>query len=217
MSVNKHSSKGKVRRVGLSDRTKKVLLATTGCVALVLLSFWAYYTFTTLKPPDLATARPQEVVNYLGLERGFPRMGIDDREQYLVKAYNKFAQGEARIEMSKAFERMSAGERQVFVDAAFEAAKVRFLQKANEYNRLPKGQRTQFVDSMINTLETQRRSVGGYGGQGDVTAPFKGSVPNTTDGMTKTLVSRTTASQRAKAQPLFDAIAVRYKEREKRR
>ena len=41
--------------------------------------------------------------------------------------------------------------------------------------------------------------------------------PNTTDGMTKALVTKTTASQRAKAEPLFNAIVARTKERQDRR
>jgi len=201
-----------VRRVGLSDKAKKTLLVTTGCLLLVMACWWAYFKFTTVPPPNIQTAAPQAVVDFLGNERGFPRMSIDDRERYLVEAYNKFCKGEARQEMSKAFAQMSSTEQQVFVDTAFEGFKVRFLEKAEEYNRLPPSQRPRFVENAIRTFESQRQSVAGYGGADNMAESFKGMVPSTTDGMTKMLVNRTNSRQRAKAQPLFDAVAARYQQ-----
>jgi hypothetical protein len=111
-----------------------------------------------------------------------------------------------------AFAKMSAREKQVFADATIETAKKRFLDNANEYNHLPKHKQGQFVEKLITGFEAQRAPLGGGGGQDNLGEAFKSMVPTTTDGITKALVTKTSARQRAKAQPLFDAVAARYKE-----
>jgi hypothetical protein len=212
-AANNRSSRNR----GLSEKTKRSLLIGSGSVLCLMLGWWAYYTFTTMSPPDLKKATPQQVAGFFSSTRGLARMGIDDRERYMVEAYNKFSQGESRQQMCRAFGQMSAAEKEVFVNVAFDTFKTRFLQKATEYNRLPKHERAAFVENMIANFETQRQSVAGYGGADNVAEPFKGAVPATSDGMAKTLVDRTTASQRNKAQPLFDAVAARMKEKEESR
>jgi hypothetical protein len=217
----------RVRRIQLSDRSKLIVLVTTGCLTLVVGGWWAYMKLTTVPPPPIETSTPQHVVKFLGDQRGFPHMRLDDREQYLADMYKRFGEGEARQELANAFAQMSSRERQVFVDTAIEGFKVRFLESANEYNRLPVNKRGQFVDRMIRTFESQRSSLAGTGSGGtrgpgaarggrgkaeNLGEPFKAMVPTTTDGMTKLLVSKSNSRQRAKAQPLFDAVAVRYKE-----
>jgi hypothetical protein len=213
MAVTRHSSrKPKARKLVLSDHTKKTLLIGTGSTLVVVGCCWAWFTFTTISPPDLKAAEPQKVVDFLGSSRGFPRMSVDGRERFLTQMWSRFSEGENREKLARSFEQMSSAERQAFVDAAFDTVKVRFLEQATEYNKLPKHKKTDFVDNMIRNIDTQRRSVGGYGGGGNVLKSFEGSVPHTTDGMTKMLVERTSATQRTKAQPLFDDIAARYQE-----
>lgn len=205
----------KTRRIQLSDRTKRIVLVTTGCLVLVVGSWWAYITFTTVPPPPLEASAPQEVVKFLGNNRGYGQMRIENREQYLADMYERFNDPRSREELANAFAQMSSRERQVFVDRSIEVFKVRFMESASEYNRLPSNKRGQFVDNMIRTFESQRRSLAGQGGSGggpNLGESFKSMVPTTTDGMTKLLVSKTNSRQRAKAQPLFDAVAVRYKE-----
>lgn len=205
-------SKKNARKAGLSEKQKKVIFISTGSVILIAASYWAYMTFTTVPPPSLEKASPQEVVEFFGNDRGYGRMSIDQRGQYVAQAYQKFADGPNREMLAKAFSEMSSSEKQVFVDRSFDAFKKTFLENAAEYNRLPKNKRDQFVDKMIGTFEGQRQSLAGGGGNDNLGEAFKGFVPNTTDGMTKALVSRTNSRQRAKAQPLFDHVATRYKE-----
>jgi hypothetical protein len=196
----------------MSERTKKIVLISTGCVMLAVGSWWAYTTFTTVPPPPLATAKPQEVSNFLGNPRGYARMGFEARERYLAETLSRFSEGPARQELGTAFAKMSTREKQVFVDATIETAKKRFLDHASEFNRLPKSRQSQYVDNMIMNFEAQRAPLAGGGGTDNLGEAFKSMVPTTTDGMTKALVSKTNSRQRAKAQPLFDAVAVRYKE-----
>lgn len=210
--MSKSGSKKSVRRVGLSERTKKIVLASTGCVMVVGASWWAYMKFTTVAPPPLASATPQQVVEFLGEARGYPRMNMEARERYLSDAYSKFSQGESREQLARAFAQMTTREKQVFIDTTFDAFKQRALQNASEFNRLPKNKQMQYVDQVLKQFESQRVSVAGDGGPDNLGEAFKGMVPRTTDEMTKAIVTKTNARQRAKVQPLFDAVGARYKE-----
>ncbi len=229
----KKPSKGQARRITLSNRTKIVLLAGSGSALLVAVGWWAYFTFTTITPPDVATTPPTVVAHYLGDTRGFARLNYDQREKFLGDMWNQCGQGEKRAELAQAFERMSSYEKQVFVDATFDTVKVRFLEQATEYNRLPPNKRDQYIENVLNNLQGQRQALGGNGAaagavakagtgaprakQDNLLKAFENSIPNTTDGLAKALTTRTNARQRAKAQPLLDAITTKAKEQEERR
>jgi len=91
----------------LSERTKKILLLGTGSVLVIVLGSWAYYRFTTLTPPDLKTAKPEEVVSYMGNPRGLARMRtVEQQRNYLLTSYTHFAEGEQREQMVTAINRM---------------------------------------------------------------------------------------------------------------
>lgn len=229
MAAKKTVKKKQGRQIQLSDSQKKILLVSSGSVVAVALAWWAYFAFTTITPPDLTKAPAKEVARYLGNERGFTRLSYDDRKNFIGQIGAQFT-GDRQFQLAEAFDQMTPLERQVFVDAAFDAAKDEFVKQASEFNRTPQHKRKQFLDSMIDNIELQRRGIAGVGGggggggggavsggvrrQANLTKAFESSVPRTTDGMTRALVDRTTARQRAKAQPLFDAIAIRYKERQ---
>lgn len=213
MAVSKKSAKP-ARKMSLSDQQKKILLILVGAVLVLGGGWWAYFSLTTIAPPNLAAAAPADVVKYLGEPRGFSRMAVERREEYLIQAYNQFSKGENRQKMNEAFARMAPAQRQVFLDAAFETAKVKFVKEAKEFNRIPLQQRPQFVDRLVSSFDQRRHNVGGYGPQDNVAESFKSSMPTSTDGLAKAVVSRTTARERAETQPLFEAVAAKYKEKE---
>lgn len=220
MAVKRKSQKPQRQQIALSDRTKKILLGSSGGVLVVVASFWAYYTFTTVPPPKLDKATAADVASFLGNERGISRLNYDNREKFLADMWAKFGDGDKREQLAAAFDKMTPAQRDVFINASFDLAKDRFLKQATTFQDLPPHKRTEFVDNMINQIETQRLSIGGAGprsGKSNLAKAFESAVPNTTDGMTKVLIDRTNARQRAKAQPLFDAITVRYKERQDQR
>lgn len=203
------------KKLVLSDRTKKLLLACTASVVVAGGGWYAYYALTTIAPPDLTTSSPEQVVDYLGNQRGFSRLSLDRREQFLVQASQRFLQDpRSRDQLNQALRRMSPAEQQVFVDAGFELATSRFLDRAREYQRVSPSQRRQFVDNMIRDFEQTRQQLAGFTPQENLAEPFKNSMPTTSDGLTKAIVTRTNARQRAEAQPLFDALTARHKQLE---
>ncbi len=203
------------KKVVLSERTKKILLACAAGIVVVGGGWYAYYALTTIAPPDLASASPEQVVDYLGNERGFSRLSLDGRERFLTSASQRFFQNtQSREQLNQALRRMSAAEQQVFVDAGFELATDRFLHRAREFQKVSPVQRMQFVDNMIRDFEKTRQQLAGFSPQDNLAEPFKNSMPTTSDGLTKAIVTRTNARQRAEAQPLFDALTARHKQLE---
>ena len=59
-AANNRSSRNR----GLSEKTKRSLLIGSGSVLCLMLGWWAYYTFTTMSPPDLKKATPQQVADF---------------------------------------------------------------------------------------------------------------------------------------------------------
>jgi len=197
----------------IPPRVRNAVLIGAGSVLVLVAGTWAYYEFTTIPPPKLVGAKADQVTSYLGDARGFNRLSIPKREEFLANTYQRFASQEDRVALNRALRSMSMQEREVFLDATVDVMRTRVIQFSDEYNRLPKTDRPKFVD---NVLTNFRRMQGDLGGRGDpnlnVGEPFKPFAPERSDDWSKMLVSRTTARERAKAQPLIDAVAKRVKE-----
>jgi len=214
MSASKTSQQSdrRARRFGMSDRTKISLLIGSACAILIGGGWWAYHSLSTVSPPKLDAAPPEELVKFLGNERGFARMSIPRREEYMYRAGERYTKGAARDEFNRALRQMSAHERQVFLDAAFEVGKVRFMEQARDFNQLPQRQQMTFVNTAMQKFTRMQRSMAGYSPSDSMGQPFKQDMPSSSDELTKTLVTRTTATERAEAQPLIDAMAERHKQ-----
>lgn|GEM_PF-729017 len=236
--VKKKAKKSKkTPKIEISQRTKIILLISSACVIVIGGAWWAYYSLSTDPLPQLEVATPQKVVDFLGSGRGFARMSVSEREQFLYRAVEQHARGDSRDQFNQALRRMSRGQRQVFLDAVFDVSKVRFLERARDYSRLPKRQRKQFVTSALRDFRRLQRAIGGQssgsfsggsssggGGTGNAPAnrfdnsmaePFRGDLPSSSDEFTKAIVTRTNPSERSEAQPFIDAVAERYQELKK--
>lgn len=219
-----------LRRI-MSTRPTRIAIGALAAVALLAGGWWAYFKFTTIPPPDLAVAKSDEVASFLGSERGFARMSVDDRQEYLAQTCQRFGQGQDRVEFVQALDRMSDREQKVFLDAFFEVGRTRVVQHAEVFNKLrsPR-EKKQFVDHAIRTLDGITRSLNGSavgpapglvsapmpgapdGPVPSIGEPFKRHLPRGGDELMKEVVNRTTAKDRADAKPFIDAMAARYKE-----
>lgn len=197
----------------VSPRTRNTILIALGSVVLLGACVWAYYAFTTVPPPVLTKATPEQVSSYLGNPQGFSRLSVPKREEFLVNTYNQFGSPEGWEKLNRALGSMSMQERQVFADATFDVARMRVLETAKEFNRTPQAQRQQFVDSAIANFRTMQSNLGGRGNPNqNVGEAFKPLAPERSEDWNKVLFSKTSARDRAQAEPLVDAIAKRIKE-----
>jgi len=212
-------------KVGLSARSKKIALGVLGAIVVIVGCWWAYYEFTTIPAPDLATAKSDDVVHFLGSRRGFARLSVDERQGFLVRTVQRFSEGEAREQFAASLNQMSSGQRQVFIDSVFEVSKVRAMEQARAFKAVSKKsrrQRVDFLDNAICKFERMRqplKSSPARAGAGGAAAPmpslgavFKNDLPKGSDELMKVVVSRTSAKQRAEIKPFVDAVASRYKE-----
>ncbi len=203
----------KTRSRQLSPQVRRALLGAGACVLAVAGGWWAYFTFTTIAPPPVEQATAPEVVAFLGNPRGFSRMSYDQREQFLTQVFSgKFASGPPRAELNEALRQMPSSEREVLMDATVEVAKVRFMEHARKYKSLPRTQQAAYVDNAVRHFSQMQMQLAGTGGADNFGESFKDLAPSTSDEITKAIVSRTSARERAEAQQFVDALAARYKE-----
>jgi len=213
----------------MSPRTKKALVVLAACALVVGGGWWAYYKFTTVPPPDLKIAGSDEVVDFLGNGRGFARMSIPRREEYLVRTYQRFSRGEARAQFYNSLQRMPRSDRQVFLDAFVDIGRVRVMEHARNYNQLTsRRERSRCVDRAIRHFERMRGHLGGRASGGgpvpvrgsddggrpalNLGDPFRNDLPRGSDELAKVIVTRTNARERAEAGAFIDALTTRYQQ-----
>ncbi len=211
----------------LSDRTKKMLAIGSGCVVVLVGAWWAYFEFTTVPPPDLKTpdavSKVEEVVEFMGNERGLGRMSVPRAEAFLLSAYQTYGNNpEARTRFVRAMNQMSTGEREVLNNAVFEIGRAHVMQSAREYASVAPSQRSRYIDGAYSKFEEMRAGLSGRvpgNGQPGVggpslSEPLNKDLPKSTDEMMKVLVDKTSARERSEAKPFIDAMAAKHKERQ---
>jgi len=209
-------TKNKSKKPWLSDRTKNILIGTVAGIVLISGGWWAYLTFSTVRPPPLVAGAPPEkvveVAAYLGNSRGFGRLPVEQQEQYLVRAYQTYGQEpEARARYVQAIRRMSSAERAVLDNAVFEITRGHVMEHALEYSSLPPSQREAYIDKAVQQMETMRAQIGSGGATRSLSDPLKSDLPTRTDEVMKLIYAKTSPTERAKALPFIDAMASRYK------
>jgi hypothetical protein len=216
----KSKGKGKAK-AGMSDRTKKTIAVAAGSLALIAGLWWGYFNFTTIAPPDLKAPgvenRMSEVVHFLGEQRGVGRLTTDQKEQFLLSAYDVYGtKPETRAKFIHELNTMSSGERRVLNDAIFDIGHKKVVAQAQEYASLPPAQRPAFLDKALGEFTQLREKVAGQGPADSLSDPLKSVAPTNGDEMMKTIVDRTDGKERSQAKPFVDAMAAKYKEQEKK-
>jgi len=214
VSKQAKSPSGKNARTGLSDKTKLTLIVLASSALVLGGGIWAYYEFTTMPPPDIESASPQEVATFFGSTRGLSRMPVDKRQEYLGKIYMRFSRGADRDQFHRSLRRMSRSEREVFLDATFDIVRVRVVENAEQYKKIrSKKERTKFIDSALINIQNMQAEIGGGSPMNDLSSPFQKDLPKSTDEWMKIAYSRTNAAERALAKPFLEDVATRIQER----
>lgn len=203
----------------LSRRTKITIIAALSGVVVCVGGAWLFYQFTTIPKPDLLKAEPTQVAEYLGDSRGFSRLAIPQREQFLVEVIKKCDTPEKVERMSQALRKLSFSQQQELLDASFDIGKERFLEASAKYAQTPKNQKKAFVDNMLDQFGNMRTQIGGqdFSNPNNLANPFKDHIPTKSDQWTKMILSRTSPSERSKAKPLVDDITNRAEEMKRTR
>jgi DNA-directed RNA polymerase subunit F len=193
-----------------ADKLKPVLLI--GVLALILLGGGLWYAFfSPVPPPPVKKAETEKVVEYLVDKRGFQKLSIADREQYLKKVYAHFGEEKEWTQVGRMFRRMPRKQLENFRNAVFEIAKTRFLEHARKFNDLPPEKRPEYLDKIFVEFTQMGQKYGSNAGQAkDAAAPFREVLPQSNDELVKFIVTQTSDRERREAGALYDALLQRY-------
>lgn len=216
MAKTKKRTSKSVKKAGMSQQTKMKLGIAAASLVVIVGGWWAYFKFTTVPPPDLASAQPKDVVEFLGDGRGYGRMTPLQAEQFLVQTYERFNTYEGRANLVRSFRQLPSSQQKICIDKTFDVAREITMRCAEEYRDLPKKEKKKYVANTINRFRAMQGQLAGGGDPnvdfGQVAMPH---MPNTSNDMRKMLVTRTTPSQRARAEPFINAL-VQHQENQRR-
>jgi len=196
----------------MPEGMKKSLLIAAACVVVIGGGIWAYTALTTMTPPPPAKSSPENVADFLGNARGFGRMPVNRRADYMAGAIQQFSDPDSLQRFHRSLSRMTKKQRHVFQDAIFDTGRVQFVDKAREYDRTNPRNRQRFVDQTIRDFETMQSKFSGPPGAGSLGKVFEKDMPSGSDEWMKFIVTKTSPRERAEAEDFFEAIAARSKE-----
>jgi hypothetical protein len=188
------------KATAFASRYSRVIVIVGGGVTLGLLltftTIWVLDLLFAPPVPSIETASAQEVAAFLAHKRGFARLPMDERRRMLFDLWAS----DKQEELSDEFARMSSTDRNQVRNAAFDVGLDQLVRDAKVYNSLPSEQREEYVEEFLDHQEELREELRGLGDS------FKDGLPTKQDQWTKMLVSRTSASNRAKVKPLVDHL-----------
>ena len=190
-------------------RLKVAGTATAVVVLMLLCGYWAYDLLASPPVPDSKMAGTAEIANFMGHQRGLARMSLGEQARFMAELWPRFSTEQGRAELADAFARLAPSEVERVQEVFFELGKAQVLNDADQFRRLPPRQREKFVADKVAQYDQLRGQFRGAGSES-----FKKGLPRQSDDWTKSMVSRTSAGERAKAQPYLEAVQ-KFVEKEK--
>lgn len=185
------------------EHRPKLLWGSGIAIVSVVFVIGAWFLFDTLVAPpipDLETAEPEEVADFLVDRRGWRKLSVPERKQWLIRLVQTHQEQRRADALESAIRRRPLSDRQVFVDGFFEVAMPEVMAKARQFNKLPARQRGQFLQDQLTGFNGMSAAFGG------LATPFGAALPNDSPGWTKMLVEKTSPSQRSLAKPYIEGL-----------
>lgn len=184
------------------QRALKVAGAVT-VVALVLGlgGYWLYDTLTAPPVPDVKVASAKEIAAFMGHPRGLIRMSRGEQLAFLADFWPRFNTPETKKQFSDLMAEMAPSEIGRMQEVIFELAKAQITDDAEQYNRLPEDERLAFIRSRIDKYDAFRANF-----RGKSSHDMKQGLPVDPDEWSKSVMTRTTAADRALCQPYIEAL-----------
>lgn len=197
----------------MSKSSGNAVLVLAATAVVLGIGWFGYIKLTTPGPPDPGRASPDEVAAFLGNPQGLIRLPVTERETFLRRTFEHLSSDESRSRLGRCIRRMPDEQKQTLVNAAFEVVRVKMLEAADRFNRLPLQDRDDFVRDLIADFRRlQGESAPGTPKDSNVGESFKGLFPATGQDWNQLIVARTTPEERTKATPLAMAIAQQIQE-----
>ncbi len=186
----------------LAQHGRKISIAGGGVVfGLLLLLTITWVVDLALAPavPDIQTASAEQVAAFLANKRGFSRLPINDRRKMLFEIWS--SSQELSDGMGEAFARLSSRDRGQVRIEAMRVAMDHLVRAARSYRKLNPKERDKYIEDFLDEHEALRVQLRG------MVDSFKDSLPTRSNEWTKSIVTQTTARQRAQVKPFVDHLA----------
>ena len=196
-----------VKRIWHEDRPKVVWGTVLGGGTLVILVGACLLYDALVSPPMPALDRPQAVAEYLGHAWGWRKLSVPKRKEWLGQVVQANATGRQRKALAVAFRRLPKADRRVFMDGFLDIMMPEVLADARVFNRTPRRQRNDFLRKKLQDFGNLENALRGNGGAStDLLGPFGAALPSNASGWTKTLVQKTSPTDRATMKPYIDEL-----------
>lgn len=203
----------------LWEGRRKWFVISPACLLLMLGGWYAYTQLTVLPPAEASKSEVKDVVGYIGDERGLIQMPVQQREQYLARTWQYYAQSspEQRMQVAQAMQRMTPRQKEVFTQAVTGVAKKHILEGAKKYNGMKSaGDKQRFANQFYDDFNKMRNEVMGTGTMApgmNVTTPMNDMAPTSPEGVQKAILNSTTPRERATAGGFVEKLAEVHKDK----
>lgn len=184
-----------------NSNSRWIGLAVVAAAVLLLGGYWAVDTLTSPAAPDVATAEPAVIVEFMGHPKGLARMSRGEQVAFLGSIWPRFTSDDGKEAFATAFAELPPSAMNRIQECVFDLAKAKILEDAEKYNSLPEEKRQEFIRAQINGYDKFRSNF-----RGDTVDAMKSGLPMDPDEWSKSLMTRTTAAERALAQPFVEAL-----------
>ena len=197
-----------IRRYWHEQRPRVVWGTLLGVLCLAfLVGAWLIYDALASPPvPDIRTAPGSEVARFIGHERGWRRMSVPQRKQWLIDLIRNRGEGPRREELVREFRRLSKLEKRVFVDGFIEVVKPELLADARAFAKTPPKQRSSFLRQRLAAYDGLAMGLRGGGVGQDLASPFGAALPSRSEDWTSLAIQKTSAPERAEMKPYIEQL-----------
>lgn len=202
MSDASEANSATLTPVQKDQRGLKVVGAVTAFVLVAGLGgYWLVDTLTAPPVPDVKVASADEIAAFMGHPRGLIRMSRGEQIAFLADFWPRFNSAEGKKEFGAVMAKMAPSETGRMQEVIFELVKAQVMHDAEKYNSMPDERRDEFVRARVNHYDSFRGNF-----RGDAVDEMKEGLPVDPDEWSKSVMTRTTAADRALCQPYLEAL-----------
>lgn len=180
----------------------KVAGVVTAVVLVGLLGgYWLVDTLTAPPVPDVKVASAEDIATFMGHQRGLIRMSHGEQVAFLADFWPRFNSPQGKTEFGAVMAEMAPSELGRLQEVIFDLTKAQVMDDAEKFNKLPDEQRDEFVRQRVDQYDTFRANF-----RGREVDDLKEGLPVDPDEWSKSVMTRTTAADRALCQPYIEAL-----------
>ena len=192
-----------------TEYRRQTIIALSCVVAAVVIGGGAYVLYDVLispPTPDLTVAKVPEVAAFMAHARGFVRLPATERRRFFGDVMKRYSEPSRRWELVAHLDTLSTEEKRQLREAVFVVAQDEFFEDLERFNRTPESRRDEFVDESLVRLLGFVAELKGAGRDTDLTRGMGRGLPMTPNDINTFVMGRTSAGDRARAQPFVEAI-----------